>query len=293
MATRAQGLVLGCTILFAGAVFMLAVFSWVMGGFWSGTDFGLSATSRIGLVVIEGPIGDVRPELEELDELRNDATIKAVVLRVDSPGGEVGSSQELHDAVARLAKEKPVVVSVGSVVASGAYYAAMAADSIVCTPGAVVGSIGVVLTYPTAATLLDKVGVEWHVYKSGPLKDMGSFSRNPTEEEEAVFDGIIADVYDQFVSAVVVDRELSRDDVLPLADGRIFTGRQAIDLGLVDRLGNYQDAVAMAAAMGGIEPEAPVVRRTRPRIPLLDFLDRFLQEQARVTWGPHVEYRLR
>ena len=293
MATRAQGLVLGCTILFAGAVIMLGLVSWIMGGFWNGTDFGLHTANRIGLVVIEGPIGDVRPELEELDELRSDATIKAVVLRVDSPGGDVGGSQELHDAVARLAAEKPVVVSVGSVAASGAYYAAMAADSIVCTPGAVVGSIGVILTYPTAETLLEKVGVEWRVYKSGPLKDMGSFSRNPTEEEDAVFLGIIADVYDQFVSAVVTDRGLSRDEVLPLADGRIFTGRQAVDLGLVDRLGNYQDAVAMAAAMGGMEPEAPVVRRARPRIPLLDFIDRFLQEQARVSWGPRLEYRLR
>ena len=293
LASRTQGLILGCAIFLTGGLVMIFLASWFVGGFGQGSEFGLRAGSRIGLIVIEGPIGDVRDQLDELEDLRRDDSIKSVVLRVDSPGGDVGASQELHDAVARLADDKPVVVSVGSVAASGAYYAAMAADSIVCTPGAVVGSIGVILTYPTAATLLDKLGVEWRVYKSGPLKDMGSFSRNPTEDEEAVFDSIISDVYDQFVSAVVADRGLSRDDVLPLADGRIFTGRQAMDAGLVDRLGDYQDAVAMAAAMGGVAPETPVVHRARPRIPFLDFIDRFLHEEARATWGPHLEYRLR
>ena len=293
LATRTQGLVLGCAILLTGSLVMIFLASWMMGGLGQGSEFGLRGSSRIGLVVIEGPIGDVRDLLDELEDVRRDDTIKSVVLRVDSPGGDVGASQELHDAVARLAAEKPVVASVGSVMASGAYYAAMAADSIVCMPGAVVGSIGVILTYPTAATLLDKIGVEWRVYKSGPLKDMGSFSRNPTEDEEAVFDSIISDVYDQFVSAVVTDRGLSRDEVLPLADGRIFTGRQAMDAGLIDRLGDYQDAVAIAATMGGVAPETPVVHRARPRIPLLDLIDHLLHEQARATWGPHLEYRLR
>ena len=293
MATRTQGLIFGCLIAVAGVLVVLSVFSWFLGGFGGNSDLGLGGGSHIGLVVIDGPISEVRPELEELEDLRHDAGIKAVILRVDSPGGEVGASQELHDAIARLADAKPVVVSVGSVAASGAYYAAMAADSIVCTPGAVVGSIGVILSYPTAATLLDKLGVEWRTYKSGPLKDMGSFSRNPTEEEEAVFDGIISDVYDQFVTAVADDRGLTREDVLSLADGRIFTGRQALEAGLVDRLGDYQDAIVMAASMGGVAPEAPVVRRARARIPILDLIDRFLHEEARTTWGPHLEYRLR
>jgi protease IV len=293
MATRTQGVIFGCLIALAGVLVVVSVFSWFLGGIGGDSGLGLGGGSHIGLVVIDGPISEVRPELEELEDLRHDGSIKAVVLRVDSPGGEVGASQELHDAVARLADEKPVVVSVGSVAASGAYYAAMAADSIVCTPGAVVGSIGVILSYPTAATLLDKLGVEWRVYKSGPLKDMGSFSRNPTEEEESVFDGIISDVYDQFVTAVADDRGLTREDVLSLADGRIFTGRQALEAGLVDRLGDYQDAIAMAASMGGVPPEPPEVRRVRARIPLLDLIDRLLHEEARSTWGPHLEYRLR
>jgi len=295
MTTRTQGLLLGSLVLLAAILVVGSALTFLFGRRADGVDLGFAGGGggRIGLVVVEGPISDSRELLEEVDALRRDGSIKAVVLRVNSPGGEVGPSQELHDAVARLSADKPVVVSVGAVAASGAYYAAMAADSIVSSPGSVIGSIGVILSYPTAVGLMEKVGVEWRVYKSGRLKDMGSFARNPTEEEEAVMDGVIADVFDQFVSAVVTDRGLDRDVVLDLADGRIFTGRQALEAGLVDRLGDYQAAVTLAAGMAGIAPETPVVRKTRPRFPLLDFLDNFLGEQARTTWGPHLEYRLR
>jgi protease-4 len=295
MTTRTQGLLLGSLVLLAVFLVVGSALTFLFGRHRDGVDLGFAGGGggRIGLVVVDGPISDSRELLEEVDALRRDGSVKAVVLRVNSPGGEVGPSQELHDAVARLSAEKPVVVSVGAVAASGAYYAAMAADSIVSSPGSVIGSIGVILSYPTAVELMEKVGVEWRVYKSGRLKDMGSFARNPTEEEEAVMDGVIADVFDQFVSAVVTDRGLDRDTVLGLADGRIFTGRQALEAGLVDRLGDYQAAVTMAAGMAGIAPETPVVRKTRPRFPLLDFLDNFLGEQARSTWGPRLEYRLR
>ena len=295
MTTRTQGLLLGSLVLLVAVLVVGSAISLLFCRPAEMMDLGFAGRGggRIGLVVMEGPIADSRELLEEIDALRRDGSIKAVVLRVNSPGGEVGPSQELHDAVARLSAEKPAVVSVGSVAASGAYYAAMAADSIVSSPGSVIGSIGVILSYPTAVELLEKIGVEWRVYKSGRLKDMGSFARNPTEEEEAVMDGVIADVYDQFVSAVVQDRGLDRDLVLDLADGRIFTGRQALEAGLVDRLGDYQAAVTMAAGMAGIAAETPVIRKTRPRIPWLDLLDDVLGDQARAAWGPRLEYRLR
>ena len=294
MATRTQGLLLASFLLVLGIFLVLMGLSWTLRGSSEFLGLGLAeGGSRIGLVLLEGPIEEARPILEEIDELRRDNSVKAVVLRVNSPGGDVGPSQELHDAVARLAAEKPVVASVGGVAASGAYYAAMAADSIVSPPGSVIGRIGVVLSYPTAVELLDKLGVEWRTYKSGRLKDMGSFSRAPTEEEEAVMDAVIADVFDQFVTAVAEDRGLDRDFVLALADGRIFTGRQALEAGLVDRLGDYQEAVVMAAAMGGVEPAAPLVRKARPRIPWLDLLDDILQGGASASWGPRLEYRLR
>ena len=200
--------------------------------------------------MLEGPIAESRALVEEIDENRRDDTVKGVVLRVNSPGGEVAPSQEIYEALLRLGREKPLIASLGSVAASGAFYAAVAADTILADPGSLVGSIGVIMTFPTAQDLLDKVGVQLRVYKSGRLKDMGSYAREPTEEEEEVFDSIIADVYDQFVTAVTERRHMDRDVILSLADGRVFTGRQAVDVGLVDRLGDLRAAVDLAARAG-------------------------------------------
>ena len=238
MASRKTGLLLGCLLLAAIAVIVVVSLSIFVAGPWVGGDIPLLAGGKVGLVVLEGPIGPSRALVRELDANRNDASIKAVVLRVDSPGGEVAPSQEIHDAVLRLTKEKPVVASFGSVAASGGYYAAVAADTILADPGTLTGSIGVIFSYPTVDRLLDKAGIQWQVYKSGALKDMGTFTREPTEEEEAVFDGLVSDVYDQFVTAVAKDRGLDRDRVLAMADGRVFTGRQAVELGLVDGIGD-------------------------------------------------------
>ncbi len=293
MATRTQGLLLGCAILIIAGVLVVAGFSVLLRGAWTGEDLPLLAGGRVGLVVLEGPIGESRALVQEIEANRDDATVKAVVLRVDSPGGEVAPSQEIHDAVLRLAQVKPVVASFGSVAASGGYYAAVGADSIFADPGTLTGSIGVIFSFPTAGELLDKVGVKYQVFKSGALKDMGSFAREPTEAEEEVFDDLIADVYDQFVTAVAAGRNLDRDRVLALADGRVFTGRQAAELGLIDGLGDLHAAVNTAAAMAGLPPEPQVVRKARPRLPILDVIDHFLGEQNRASWGPRLEYRWR
>ncbi len=284
---------LGCLLLAAMVVIAVASLSIFVAGPWVGGSLPLMAGGKVGLVVLEGPIGPSRALVRELDANRNDASIKAVVLRVNSPGGEVAPSQEIHDAVLRLSREKPVVASFGSVAASGGYYAAIAADSILADPGTLTGSIGVIFSYPTVERLLDKAGIQWQVYKSGALKDMGTFTREPTEEEAAVFDGLVMDVYDQFVTAVAEDRELDRDRVLAMADGRVFTGRQAVELGLVDGIGDLHAAVGMAARMAGLSGEPQVVRKTRPRIPILDVLDQFLGDHARSASSPRLEYRWR
>ncbi len=178
--------------------------------------------------------------------------------------------------MSRLAGSKPVVASLGSVAASGGYYVAVAADSVIADPGTLTGSIGVIFAYPTAKALMDKLGVTLQVYKSGELKDMGSYAREPTEEEGEVFDALIADVYDQFVSAVADGRRMERDRVIALADGRVYTGRQAVEIGLVDRLGDLHEAINVAAELGGLSEDPSVVRKAKPRFPLLDLLDTVL-----------------
>lgn len=291
MATKSQGLLLGCLLVAVCVVLLLTAASTLFRTPWMSRP-GTGA-DRIGLVVLEGPIAESRALVEEIDANRRDDSVKGVVLRVNSPGGEVAPSQEIYEALLRLGRAKPLVASLGSVAASGAFYAAVAADTILADPGSLVGSIGVIMTFPTARDLMDKVGVQLKVYKSGRLKDMGSFAREPTEEEEEVFDSIIADVYDQFVTAVTERRHLDRDVILSLADGRVYTGRQAVDVGLVDRLGDLRAAVDLAARTAGMEPDPPVVRMRRPRIPILELLDQLVRDNARVAWGPRPEYRLR
>ncbi len=293
MATRAQGLLLGCLAFVTIGAFLLVASSLLLSRSWLGGDLGALAGGRVGLVVLEGPITASRALVEEIDENRKDPSVKSVVVRIDSPGGEVAPSQEIHAAVTRLAQEKPVVASLGGVAASGGYYVAVAADSILADAGTLTGSIGVIFAYPSAKALMDKLGVRMHVYKSGELKDMGSYAREPTEAEGAVFDALIADVYDQFVTAVVEGRGLERERVISLADGRVFTGRQAMEIGLVDRLGGLHEAVAMAAGMGGLPEDPVVVRKARPRVPLLDLLSTLLGDGARAGWGPRLEYRFR
>jgi protease-4 len=243
--------------------------------------------------VIEGPIGNVRHLVDEIDANRTDDGVDAVVVRIDSPGGEVAPAQELHAAISRLRDRKPVVASLGSVAASGGYYAAVAADSIVANPGTLTGSIGVILGFPTAAELMDKIGVRYEVFTSGDFKDMGSFARRPREAEEAVFDGVVADVYEQFLEAVMAGRNMTREEALAIADGRIYTGRQALDAGLIDRIGDLHQSVLLAAELAGIDGDPDLVRKARPLAPVWYLLDRLLQGKVLAGGGPRLEYRFR
>lgn len=234
-----------------------------------GGPFGLGG-DRIAVVEIEGVIVDALPVVRELAEHRENPSVRAVVVRIDSPGGVVGPSQEIYDAIRRFrAKDKPVVASMGAVAASGGYYIAAAADRIVANPGTLTGSIGVIMQMAEFEGLFKKVGVRYQVIKSGRYKDIGSPARAMTEAERRLLQSLLDDVYEQFVDAVAEGRGLDRQAVLALADGRIFSGRQARGLGMVDALGGLQEAIELAAELGGI-PGKPRVLYPRRPFSLLD-----------------------
>lgn len=241
-----------CLFAAAGAGFALAV---------ALRSDGVSAGPKVGVVEVRGFIGDPRTATEALRDLREDDDVKAVVVRVDSPGGVVAPSQEIHDEVARTARAKPVVVSMGAVAASGGYYLAAPATRIVANPGTATGSIGVILQFEEMHRLMDKLGLRTGAVKSGPLKDAGSPFRPMSPRERAVFQGLVDDIFDQFVEAVAKGRRLPKPKVLALADGRIYSGRQALGLGLVDQLGGFWDAVALAQKLGKVEGKPNLLYR--------------------------------
>lgn len=225
---------------------------------------------RVAVIEIEGLIVDPLPVVRELEEHRDDPSVRAVVVRIDSPGGVVGPSQEIYEAIRRVrAKDKPVVASLGAVAASGGYYIAAAADRIVANPGTLTGSIGVIMHLAELEGLFKKIGVRYEVIKSGRYKDLGSFARRMTQDERRLLQDLLDDVHLQFVEAVAEGRGLDREAVLALADGRIFSGRQARGLQLVDALGGLQEAVELAAELGGI-PGKPRVLYPRRPFSLLD-----------------------
>ncbi|HWR72668.1 MAG TPA: signal peptide peptidase SppA, partial [Nitrospirota bacterium] len=197
------------------------------------------AGDKIALVKIEGLIAASEKIIEELGDYADDSSIKAIVIRVDSPGGGVVASQEIHNAVKKAKQSgKKVVVSMGSVAASGGYYLAAPADKIVANPGTLTGSIGVIMEFATIEKLLEKIGVKGMVIKAGEYKDMGSPFRDMTEQEKKLLQSVMDDVHAQFIQAVAEGRRLPLATVQAIADGRIFTGRQAMELKLVDQLGD-------------------------------------------------------
>ncbi len=214
---------------------------------------------KVGIISIEGIIGDSREAIEQLAEFDGDDTIKAVVVRIDSPGGGVAPSQEIYDALMNFKKKKKVIVSMGAVAASGGYLIACAADKIVANPGTLTGSISAVMYFANAEELLKKIGLKSSVIKSGKYKDMGSPVRDMTADERALLQNLVDDIYDQFLEVIVDNRKLSREELKKIADGRIFTGRQALKMGLVDALGNREYAVRLAGKMAGIKGKPDVV----------------------------------
>jgi protease-4 len=227
---------------------------------------------RVAIVELEGLIAEVDDLLREVKAHRENPQVKAVVMRINSPGGVVGPTQELHQALLRVREAgKPVVASLGSVAASGGYYTAVAADRIFANPGTLTGSIGVIMQMANVQDLFKKVGVEYVVVKSGQYKDLGSFARPMTPEERRVLQTLLDDVHAQFIDAVAQGRKLDRAEVVKFADGRVFSGVQARDLKMVDVLGGLEDAVNEAAKLAGL-PVPPAVIRPSRRFSVFDLL---------------------
>ena len=228
--------------------------------------------ARIALVELEGPIIDVDDLLRELKGHRDNPLVKAVVIRINSPGGVVAPTQELHAAITRLREAgKPVVASLGSVAASGGYYVAVAADKIYANPGTLTGSIGVIMRLANLDGLLKKVGVDFVVVKAGQLKDLGNFARAMTPEERRVLQVMLEDVHAQFIDAVAAGRKLDRGQVLAFADGRIVSGAQAKSMNMIDALGGLEEALDGAAVLAGI-PKPPRVVGPRRKLSIMDLV---------------------
>ena len=256
-----------------GGIFLFFLLVFVAAGFFRSGTFMPTSSSRIGVLDISGMVSNERLIIKQIDTFRDDKSVKAIVLRIDSPGGAVGPSQEIYHELKKMAQEKPLIVSFGAVAASGGYYLAMAGERIFANPGTITGSIGVVMSFPDYQELMGKVGIRSEVIKSGPFKDIGSASRNMTDDERYLLQEMIGDVHLQFVEAVSDGRNIPVAKLAPYVDGRIFTGRQALEFGLIDQLGSFNDAVDHAAMRAGIVGKPDLVYPPPER---QEFLQRYL-----------------
>lgn len=267
-------------LLTLGAIFVFFLLLIVVVGKMSGQSNRFVLGDKVGYVTIAGAITTSEKIIEQIDNFKEDGSIKAIVLRVNSPGGGVSPSQEIFDEVKAAAAVKPVVVSMGSVAASGGYYVAVPAQRILANPGTITGSIGVIMQFTNFEELLGKVGLKSQVVKSGLHKDIGSPVRPMSAADREILQSLIDDVYTQFVEAVAESRQMDPAKVRQLADGRIFTGRQALQAGLVDELGSYRDAIRVAAELAGIEGKPKVVYPAEDK---QAFLEYFIQETAQIV----------
>ncbi|BBD09912.1 signal peptide peptidase SppA [Desulfovibrio ferrophilus] len=242
-------------ILLAGVI---AAFRFFFGGETSSLDFD---GDKIGIVRIEGMLTDSEEINTWIRELRDDKSVKGVVLRVNCPGGAVAPSQEIYNAVVRLTAAKPVVVSMSSLAASGGYYVSAPAHLIMANPSTITGSIGVIMEMSNLEGLFEKLGIQRQALTSGKLKDAGSPFRAMTPEDRKYLMGLIADIHEQFVADVAKARKIDINTLRPIADGRALTGNQALKAGLVDKLGGFEEAVEELKILCGLDPtkRMPVV----------------------------------
>ena len=262
--------------LFLGIVFLASLLS---GNKRSSTTLKMVGADKVALVRLEGLLITAEPVVEELNDYAEDSSVKAIVLRIDSPGGGVVVSQEIYNAVKNARKEgKKVVASMGTVAASGGYYVAAAADRIVANPGTLTGSIGVKMEFANIEKLLEKIGVRGMVVKAGEYKDVGSPFREMSAQEKKLLQDVIDDVHSQFIKAVAEGRNMQESEVRAIADGRIFTGRQALDLKLVDQLGDLADSIKVAGELAGIHGKPKVIEK-RKKISFFDYL-----KEESATW---------
>jgi len=256
-----------------GGIFLFFLLVFIAAGYLRGGSLFPTSSKQIGVLEITGMVSNESVIIRQIDHFRDNNAVKAIVLRIDSPGGAVGPSQEIYHELKKLAQRKPLIVSFGAVAASGGYYLAMAGERIFANPGTITGSIGVVMSFPDYQELLGKVGIRSEVIKSGQYKDLGSALRDMTDEERLLLREMINDVHSQFVEVVSDGRNIPVEKLIPYVDGRIFTGRQAQEIGLLDELGSFNDAVAHAMMRAGLVGEPDLVYPPPER---QEFLQRYL-----------------
>ena len=281
-------------ILGGVALFLFAGMA-VIGHVLHPSGHALSFGGKIGVIPIEGTLEDSRDILSQIVRFREDKSIRAIVLRVNSPGGRVAPAQEIYREIQRTPRTKRAIVSMGDVAASGGYYVAAAADRIVANPGTILGSIGVIMEFLQLQDLLKKAGVGLEVLKSGEFKDIGSPHREMTPRERSLMMEMLHDIQAQFIQAVAQGRKMPREEIERIADGRVFSGKRGKELGLVDQLGNFQDAVTLAKRMTGLQGDVTLVYPEKSGIGLLELLaettDRGAIRAFREFLGPRMAYR--
>jgi protease-4 len=260
-----------------------------------GSLFLTGMGDRVAIVDVHGVIENSSEVVRQLRKYAKDSSVPVVVLHINSPGGGAAASQEIYEEVNKLREDgKKVVASMGSVAASGGYYVACAADTIIANPATLTGSIGVIFQFPVAEELFKKIGVKFEVVKRGEIKDIGSMSRSMTERERESLQSVVDDTYNQFVDVVTQSREMEREGVVRIADGSIFTGKQAKELGLVDELGNLQDAIGIAGEMVGMEEYPKTVKERKKKISWFDVLTQRMSDLLKLDESekmmPSLEY---
>ncbi|MFH0931438.1 MAG: signal peptide peptidase SppA [Candidatus Zixiibacteriota bacterium] len=270
---KKSDLIIGIIIVLSFLFFLFIVLIGLSGISTEEGTYFYSFGKKVAIIEIYGTINNSNEVIRQLKKYAKDSSIPALVLDIDSPGGGVVPSQEIHEEVLKFKEDgKKVVASLRGLGASGGYYVACAADTIVANPGTLTGSIGVIFEFPVIQELFKKIGLRFEVVKRGELKEVGTWNRPMTKEERDLLQSVIDDTYDQFVKAVVEGRGLEQEKVLELADGRVFTGRQAKDLGLIDELGNLEDAIKIAGKIGGIEGVPKTIREKPKKVTVIDIL---------------------
>ena len=270
---KKSDLIIGIIIVLSFLFFLFIVLIGLSGISTEEGAYFYSFGKKVAIVEVYGTINNSNEVIRQLKKYAKDSSIPALVLDIDSPGGGVVPSQEIYEEVLKFKEDgKKVVASLRGLGASGGYYVACAADTIVANPGTLTGSIGVIFEFPVVQELFKKIGLRFEVVKRGELKEVGTWNRPMTKEERDLLQSVIDDTYDQFVKAVVEGRELDQEKVLELADGRVFTGRQAKDLGLIDELGDLEDAIKIAGTMGGIEGVPKTIREKPKKVTVIDIL---------------------
>ena len=267
---KSRPLLTGCLVTFLAVLFFLGLSGIVLVLLGKGSPF--NSQERVGVVEIKGLLTDSHTAIKQLDRYRDDDSIKAIVLRINSPGGAVGPSQEILREVEKVRTKKKIVASLGTVAASGGYYIASGANLIMANRGTATGSIGVIMQFTNVEGLSKKLGLDFFNLKSGRYKDVGSPFRSMSPEDKAYLQGFLDNIYQQFVSDVAHNRKIPLARLKTLAEGRIYTGEEAQQVGLVDEFGNLPDAIERAGRLGGIKGKVKAVYAEKEGFSLLRLL---------------------